>query len=68
MGDRGRCPRQHNLKKTKTKKKLDKNLSPAAKKWAALNFQLHRIFKKFIEGYINIEKILESLSTGGNVN
>lgn len=47
-------------------KKLDKNL--AAKKWAALNFQLHRIFKKFTVGHINIENIPESLSTGGSLN
>lgn len=49
-------------------KKLDKNLNPAAKKRATLNFQLHRISKKFIEGHINIEKILENLSTGRSVN
>lgn len=28
------------------KKKNDKNVSSAAKKWAALNFQLHRRFNK----------------------
>jgi len=49
-------------------KKLAENLSPAAKKRVALNFQLHRIFKKFIEGHINVQNILESLSTGGSVN
>lgn len=39
--------------------KNDKKLRSAGKKWAALNFQLHRILKKLIEDHINTKNRLE---------